>query len=156
MRKFVLFCGCIMIFCVCFAITREKHVSVQDFFCDEEPIVLNLEKRNVYFYCIDDQFTVNVSGSKIPIKEFLLSNDDAFSLLEENLQRKEGPSDGGTQIYKSKKGPSDGGTQIYKSKKGSEFSSKGFTYIRCNRLDGSNTDIYIGPIELTYQNNFCK
>ena len=142
MRKFVLFCGCIMIFCVCFAITREKHVRVQEFFCDEEPIVLNLEERNVYFYCIDDQFTVNVSGSKIPIKEFLLSNDDAFSLLEENLQREEGPSDGGTQIYKSIKG--------------SEFSSKGFTYIRCNRLDGSNTDIYIGPIELTYQNNFCN
>ena len=75
-------------------------------------------------------------------KEFLLSNDDAFSLIEENLQREEGPSDGGTQIYKSIKG--------------SEFSSKGFTYIRCNRLDGSNTDIYIGPIELTYQNNFCN
>ena len=142
MRKIVLFLGCIMIFCVCFAAIHKENVGVKEFFCDEEPIVLNLEERNVYFYCIDDQFTVNVSGSQVPIKEFLLSNDDAFSLIEENLQREEGPSDGGTQIYKSIKG--------------SEFSSKGFTYIRWNRLDGSNTDIYIGPIELTYQNNFCN
>ena len=88
MRKIVLFLCCILFFCVCFAIIREKHVRVEEFFCDEDPIVLNLEERNVYFYCIDDQFTVNVSGKVIPIKEFLLSNDDAFSLIEENLQKK--------------------------------------------------------------------
>ena len=99
-----------LVFLCMLCYNSRKHVRVEEFFCDEDPIVLNLEERNVYFYCIDDQFTVNVSGKVIPIKEFLLSNDDAFSLIEENLQREEGPSDGGTQIYKSIKG--------------SEFSSK--------------------------------
>ena len=119
-----------------------KKPESKEFFCDEEPIVLNLEERNVYFYCIDDQFSVNISGNSITIKEFLLSNEDALFLLEKNLHREEGPSDGGTHIYKSVKG--------------SKFTSKEITYIRCNQLGGSSTDIYIGPIELTYQANFCE
>ncbi len=141
MKKLLLCTALIFLIVIGIKIWVYEKPESKEFFCDEEPIILDLESRKVYFYCIDDEFTVNISNQAIPIKEFLLSNENALSILEENLQKEEGPSDGGTQIYKSIKT--------------SDFTSELITYIRCNRLGGSTTDIYIGPIELTYQSDFC-
>ena len=101
--------------------------------CDNQVIeYYQYEEQKVYLVCLDE---ITIDGATLKdyfSKTYQTFNDSINSLIN-NMEL--------IDIYK------DGGTKLYKNDT--------ISIIKCNTIDG-NKDIYIGDINLEYQENYCK
>ena len=101
--------------------------------CDNQVIeYYQYEEQKVYLVCLDE---ITIDGATLKdyfSKTYQTFNDSINSLIN-NMEL--------IDIYK------DGGTRLYKNDT--------ISIIKCNTIDG-NKDIYIGDINLEYQENYCK
>lgn len=101
--------------------------------CDNQVIeYYQFEEQKVYLVCL---YEITIDGATLKdyfSKTYQTFNDSINSLIN-NMEL--------IDIYK------DGGTRLYKNDT--------ISIIKCNTIDG-NKDIYIGDINLEYQENYCK
>ncbi len=101
--------------------------------------------RNYYLNCLDDVI-VNFDNKSVSLKDAFTNKDITIEKIINNLTYDVGYYDGGTSIYK------DGGS--------TKYSNNGFSVLKCHTLgelagEGGNRDIYIGPLLMSYEENFC-
>ncbi len=113
--------------------------------CTEDPaIYLEKDGKKVFTSCID---SIDVEEKDNPSKTLNNYLNEDILRLDNILEHLELSSS-----------LNDGGTNIYKSKDQNEFSNIGMTIVKCHRMqaDGNfNDDIYIGPMDLEYREDFC-
>jgi len=81
----------------------------------------------------------------IELKEYIKVNPNAIEEMMENMVLIETYRDGGTKLYQDKNDSN-------------FFTNEGLTLIECHKsMDAkTNTDIYIGPDKMKYQDDFCE
>ena len=101
--------------------------------CDNQVIkYYQFEEQKVYLVCLDE---ITIDGATLEdyfSKTYQTFNDSINSLIN-NMKLIDTYKDGGTKLYKNDT----------------------ISIIKCNTIDG-NKDIYIGDINLEYQENYCK
>lgn len=101
--------------------------------CDNQVIeYYQFEEQKVYLVCLDE---ITIDGATLKdyfSKTYQTFNDSINSLIN-NMKLIDTYKDGGTKLYKNDT----------------------ISIIKCNTIDG-NKDIYIGDINLEYQENYCK
>ena len=101
--------------------------------CDNQVIeYYQYEEQKVYLVCLDDIKLNDVTLKDYFSKTYQTFNDSINSLIN-NMELIDTYKDGGTKLYKNDT----------------------ISIIKCNTIDG-NKDIYIGDINLEYQENYCK
>lgn len=101
--------------------------------CDNKVIeYYRYEEGKVYLVCLDDIKLNDVTLKDYFSKTYQTFNDSINSLIN-NMKLIDTYKDGGTKLYKNDT----------------------ISIIKCNTIDG-NKDIYIGDINLEYQENYCK
>ncbi len=101
--------------------------------CDNQVIkYYQFEEQKVYLVCLDE-ITIDDATLKDYFSKTYQTFNDSINSLINNMEL--------IDIYK------DGGTRLYKNDT--------ISIIKCNTIDG-NKDIYIGDINLEYQENYCK
>ncbi len=96
----------------------------------------------VYSYCLDS-IKIEVDNEQYELKDYLSNHRDGISYLINKLDHIETYKDGGTKLYRGNK----------------KMANNGLAVIVCNSMidvDKINNDIYIGPIDMNYEDNFCK
>ncbi len=93
----------------------------------------------IYTYCIDSiKYFDNIE-----LRDYL-SNHDTKETIENIINKLNKEA-----VYK------DGGSILYRESKPYKLSSEGVSVLKCNTLEGKK-DIYIGPINMEYESDFCK
>lgn len=92
----------------------------------------------IYTYCLSD-----IKINNIELKSYLNTHGDKETINTLINELKE------ESVYK------DGGSKLYREEKPYNISKEGISILKCNTLDG-NKDIYIGPINMRYESDFCK
>lgn len=98
---------------------------------------IKINNQYIYTYCLES-IQIKKENQQIELKEYWKDNPNALEKMIDSNHKD-------TTIYK------DGGTI--------RFKSQGLTMIKCHKeLDDAfyNTDIYIGPETMEYQNGFCE
>ena len=100
-----------------------------------------VENQKVYFVCLSEMY-IQENNDKITLKNYL--NNKKLETEIQSIADMMEVDD----IFK------DRGTTIYRDEN-KILSTKGFTMIKCNTL-GGNKDVYFGPRDLDYQDEYCK
>lgn len=123
----------------------EQHaytVSVDETFnCSgNKDLYLGLENQNVYTYCLDN-IRVVVGNDIMELKDYYKENNRIIDEIINSLDY--------VDTYK------DGGSKLYRDNGDDGFTDNGLSIIKCNTVAG-NKDIYIGPLNMEYRDDFCK
>ena len=94
--------------------------------------------RKYYLYCLDDIY-LSFGDQTVTLKESLIKKQIVFDEIIEQMTFLTVYYDGGTKIYQDNKKNSD----------------SGFNVLMCQTISG-NKDVYIGPLFMEYEQNFCK
>lgn len=101
------------------------------------------ENRNIYLYCLDS-IKVN-DNEKVELKDYLVQNnksiDDFIKMFLVSNEYKDGES----RLYK----------ELGDTENVNGFTNNGLSILECNTLEG-NKDIYLGPLDMEYEESFCK
>lgn len=101
--------------------------------CDNQVIeYYQFEEQKVYLVCLDE-ITIDDATLKDYFSKTYQTFNDSINSLINNMKLIDTYKDGGTKLYKNDT----------------------ISIIKCNTIDG-NKDIYIGDINLEYQENYCK
>ncbi len=109
--------------------------------CDEKEVLYYaLSDKDIYTYCLDS-VKIKENNKPVELKDYIVDNPDIIDEISNAITV--------DTIYK------DGGTTLYRDNGVTEYTNNGIAIIKCNTIDG-NRDIYIGPKNMEYKNNFCK
>ncbi len=97
--------------------------------------------RLIYTYCLDEIKIKEKGKLGVSLDKFYLQDESILESIIDNLE--------------STSHLNDGGTTIFKDTSSKKFTKNGLTVIKCNTVKG-NKDIYIGPENMKFQENFCK
>lgn len=103
-----------------------------------------LDEYAIYYYGLN-KATISVGSVEYDFADAIYKDVIKADEVISNLEVSSILRDGGTTIYK------DGGT--------SKYNFDEFTIIKCNKIINTgiyNKDIYIGPKDMDYEENFCK
>ncbi len=110
--------------------------------CNNQSTDYFIDDIKISFICIDNVY-VKSNNESVSFQEYIEVNgiDDFIGSLSKKMKL--------VAVYR------DGGTKLYKDNK--ITSKTGFSMLKCNKFDGNkyNNDIYIGPKNMGYYENFC-
>ncbi len=92
----------------------------------------------VYTYCLDE-INIVKDGKSTSLSDYLKSNKSLIEDIDYHL--------GYTGLYTDNK------TLMFKSHDDDNFTNNGLSMFRCNNTNIN--DVYIGPIDMKFQNDFC-
>lgn len=110
--------------------------------CSKEKLNLYYQAKNynIYLYCLDS-ITIKDNIEEIELKDKLIQGETILNEIMNTFDDK--------TTYK------DGGSILYKDNGKTAFTNNGLSILKCNTIDG-NTDLYIGPKTMKYEDDFCK
>lgn len=119
-------------------------VTIETENCNKVPRLYYSENdRNIYTYCLDSIKVDNIED----LKDFFTYSDFSINDFINNLVYVDEANDGGTEIFRDLDKTSGG------------FTNNGLTIVKCHKFmfnSTINTDVYIGPKWMWYEDNFCE
>ena len=101
------------------------------------------EDRDIYLYCLES-VKVNTGETKLELIDYLNSEDKTIDEFI-NLFLISDSFNDGSKLYKG----------LGDTENANGFTDNGLAILECNTRDG-NKDIYLGPIDMKYEEEFCK
>lgn len=106
---------------------------------NNKTLYLSRENQNIYTYCLDS-IKINDGNNLIELKDYYKENNNVIEEIINTLDI--------INIYE------DGGSTLYRDNN-KDFTNNGLSIIKCNNISG-NQDIYIGSINMEYEDDFCE
>lgn len=111
--------------------------------CDRKLYYLD-EERSIYLYCLNS-IKFNNGTINLELKDYLAKENKSIDDFIKMFSLSTTYKDGGSKLYKD----------LINNDDINGFDKEELAILECNTLEG-NRDVYLGPFNMEYQENFCK